>query len=199
MIPTIWHCFVSRQEQRVSFNCQMRLTVRPTEGSYVITPEYRCRRHAIRRYRWPIPISQRRLHWSPPILSHRVLLSFYIAEISGLAFTLLLSMFIGLKVVVMRRFDLEKWLQMVQKHKVTYAHVAPPISMFPLLKSELNTVVLLAKDPVVEKYDLSSLRVINSSSAPLKEDLLRATYSRLKIPVKQGTRTLFLINSQDME
>ena len=46
--------------------------------------------------------------------------------------------------------------------------------------------VLLAKDPIIPNYDLSSLRVINSSSAPLKEDLLQATYKRLKIPVKQG-------------
>lgn len=47
---------------------------------------------------------------------------------SGLNFTLLISMVIGLKVVVMRRFELEKWLQTVQKHSVTFAHVAPPIS-----------------------------------------------------------------------
>jgi acyl-coenzyme A synthetase/AMP-(fatty) acid ligase len=50
----------------------------------------------------------------------------------------------------------------------------------------LTVVVLLAKDPIVKKYDLSSLRVINSSSAPLKEDLLMAVYTRLGIPVKQG-------------
>jgi 4-coumarate--CoA ligase len=47
-------------------------------------------------------------------------------------------------------------------------------------------VVLLAKNPLVDKFDLSSLRVINSGSAPLKEDLLVATYKRLGIPVKQG-------------
>jgi long-subunit acyl-CoA synthetase (AMP-forming) len=47
-------------------------------------------------------------------------------------------------------------------------------------------VVLLAKDPVVDKYDLSALRIINSSSAPLKADLLMATYKRLGIPIKQG-------------
>ena len=131
MTLIVSHCCVSRQEQRVTFDCQMMLTVRSAEGSYVVTSEYRCRCNAVRRYRRPIPISQRRVHWSPPTLSYRVLLPFYNAEISGLTFTLLLSMFIGLKVVVMRRFDLEKWLQLVQKYKVTYAHVAPPISMFP--------------------------------------------------------------------
>jgi hypothetical protein len=48
-------------------------------------------------------------------------------------------------------------------------------------------VVLLAKDPIVDKYDLRSLKVINSSAAPLKEDLLLATHKRLNIPVQQGT------------
>ena len=52
---------------------------------------------------------------------------------SGLSFTLLLSIYMGLKVVVMRRFDLEKWLGVVQQYKVTYAHVAPPIST-PLVR-----------------------------------------------------------------
>jgi hypothetical protein len=46
-----------------------------------------------------------------------------------MAFTLLLSFWIGLKVVVMRRFDFPKWLQAVQDYGVTYAHVAPPISV----------------------------------------------------------------------
>jgi acyl-coenzyme A synthetase/AMP-(fatty) acid ligase len=91
---------------------------------------------------------------------------------------------IGLRVVVMQRFDFEKWLQAVQDYGVTYAHVAPPISKS--LVVGLMVVVLLAKDPAVQKYDLSSLRVINSSSAPLKEDLLLAVYRRLGIPVKQG-------------
>jgi 4-coumarate--CoA ligase len=50
---------------------------------------------------------------------------------SGLSFTLLLSIYMGLKVVVMRRFDLEKWLGVVQRYRVTYAHVAPPISTPP--------------------------------------------------------------------
>jgi 4-coumarate--CoA ligase len=52
---------------------------------------------------------------------------------SPLSFTLLLSLTIGLKVVVMKRFELEKWLGVVQKYGVTFAHVAPPISILALL------------------------------------------------------------------
>lgn len=89
----------------------------------------------------------------------------------------------------MKRFELEKWLGVVQTYGVTFAHVAPPISS-TAARTVLMTVVLLAKDPLVDKYDLSSLRVINSSSAPLKEDLLVQTYNRLGVPVKQGIRVL---------
>lgn len=59
------------------------------------------------------------------------------AEIRALSFTLLLSMVIGLKVVTMKRFHLEKWLQAVQQYKVTYAHVAPPISKIPSKRGRL--------------------------------------------------------------
>jgi len=45
-----------------------------------------------------------------------------------MGFTLLLSILVGLKVVVLRRFDFEIWLKVVQDYKVTFAHVAPPIS-----------------------------------------------------------------------
>ena len=91
----------------------------------------------------------------------------------------------------MKRFELEKWLGVVQKYGVTFAHVAPPISILAFL-TLWDVVVLLAKDPIVDKYDLSSLRIINSSSAPLKEDLLLATYKRLGIPVKQGKELILL-------
>jgi 4-coumarate--CoA ligase len=47
-------------------------------------------------------------------------------------------------------------------------------------------VLLLAKSPVVDKYDLSSLRMLNSGAAPLTGELVDAMYSRLKIPIKQG-------------
>ena len=45
-----------------------------------------------------------------------------------MGFTLLLSILVGLKVVVLKRFDFQRWLKVVQDYKVTFAHVAPPIS-----------------------------------------------------------------------
>src|ERR1700737_4880187 len=99
----------------------------PKSGNVVTSKYYGCS-PSIQRYRGPVFISSRCLLRSPTILPYRVHpLAF--PDCSGLAFTLLLSFFIGLQVVVMRRFDFEKWLKAVQDYGVTYAHVAPPISI----------------------------------------------------------------------
>lgn len=74
----------------------------------------------------------------------------------------------------MAKFDLEKFCQHIQNFKITFAYVVPPV------------VLGLAKSPVVSKYDLSSLRMMNSGAAPLTRELQEAVYARLKIPVKQG-------------
>ena len=61
----------------------------------------------------------------------------------------------------MPRFDLEQFLQLIQEHRVTVAYVAPPV------------VLALAKHPLVDEFDLSSLRAILSGAAPLDSDLAR--------------------------
>ena len=74
----------------------------------------------------------------------------------------------------MERFDIEKFCKAIQDEKATYAYVAPPI------------VLLLAKHPCVENYDLSSMRMMNSGAAPLTRELSEAVYARIKVPIKQG-------------
>lgn len=56
----------------------------------------------------------------------------------------------GTPVVVMSRFDLEHFCQLIERHKVTFANIVPPVA------------VLLAKSPIVKKYDLSSIRNFGS-------------------------------------
>ena len=80
----------------------------------------------------------------------------------------------GATLVVHQRFDLERFLESIQEHKVTFAHLVPPI------------LVALAKHPVVEKYDLSSLEGIMSGAAPLGGDLAKAVEDRLDCVVGQG-------------
>lgn len=74
----------------------------------------------------------------------------------------------------MPKFELERFCQLVQQHRITFAYVVPPV------------VLLLGKSPIVSKYDLSSIRMLNSGAAPLTRDLVDAVYKRLKIPIKQG-------------
>ena len=80
----------------------------------------------------------------------------------------------GASIVVLQRFDLEEFLGALQKYRVTFAHLVPPI------------LVALAKHPVVDEYDLSSLDGINSGAAPLGEDLALAVEERLDCVVTQG-------------
>jgi acyl-CoA synthetase (AMP-forming)/AMP-acid ligase II len=65
-------------------------------------------------------------------------------------------------------------LQIMQDYKVTFAFLVPPI------------VLALAKHPLVDKYDLSNLRMIISGAAPLSEDLARVCADRLGCLVGQG-------------
>lgn len=75
---------------------------------------------------------------------------------------------------MMAKFDLEKFCSVVQSHRVTLAYAAPPV------------VLALANNPIVQRYDLSSLRVIMSAAAPLSTDLIYRVYHKLNVPVKQG-------------
>jgi 4-coumarate--CoA ligase len=59
----------------------------------------------------------------------------------------------------MPKFDLEKYLATVQRYRVSALSFVPPIA------------VLLAKSPVVKKYDLSSVKYVLAGGAPLGEKL----------------------------
>ncbi|MGI8941286.1 MAG: AMP-binding protein [Actinomycetota bacterium] len=80
----------------------------------------------------------------------------------------------GATIVTMPRFDLEQFLELSQKHATTRAYLVPPI------------VLALAKHPVVDNYDLSSLELVMSGAAPLSGELAAAASSRLGCHVMQG-------------
>jgi len=63
---------------------------------------------------------------------------------------------------------------MVQKHKITQCYVVPPV------------ILGLSKHPIVDKYDLSSLRMMTSAAAPLTKELVQTAYKRLGIPITQA-------------
>jgi acyl-CoA synthetase (AMP-forming)/AMP-acid ligase II len=74
----------------------------------------------------------------------------------------------------MPRFDLEQFLQLIQQHKITSLNLVPPL------------VLALAKHPLVDNYDLSSVRIIGCGAAPLGQELEQACASRLGCEIYQG-------------
>jgi acyl-CoA synthetase (AMP-forming)/AMP-acid ligase II len=84
------------------------------------------------------------------------------------------SLAAGMTVITMPRFDLEQALTIVQERKVTRFFAVPPI------------VLALAKHPLVEQFDLSSLKQIFSGAAPLGADLAAEASKRVGCEVVQG-------------
>jgi acyl-CoA synthetase (AMP-forming)/AMP-acid ligase II len=80
----------------------------------------------------------------------------------------------GCSVVTLPRFDLEQFLRTIADQRVTRAYVAPPI------------LVAMAKHPLVDSFDLSSLRTITSGAAPLDESLAHAVETRLRRGAPDG-------------
>ncbi|MFI8963841.1 4-coumarate--CoA ligase family protein [Streptomyces sp. NPDC053493] len=76
----------------------------------------------------------------------------------------------GATVVVLPRFELDGFLAAIEKHRINALYVAPPI------------VLALAKHPAVADYDLSSLRYVVCSAAPLDAALAQACSQRLGLP-----------------
>jgi acyl-CoA synthetase (AMP-forming)/AMP-acid ligase II len=78
------------------------------------------------------------------------------------------------RLVIMPSFDLSDFLACIQNHKCTIAFIAPPVA------------VALAKNPLIDDYDLSSLNTVMSGAAPLDADLGHAVAKRLACRVVQG-------------
>jgi acyl-CoA synthetase (AMP-forming)/AMP-acid ligase II len=95
-------------------------------------------------------------------------------HIYGLKVLMNYGLAVGATIVTMPRFALEPFLQLLQDHGVTRAYLAPP------------TVLALANQPVVTRYDLSRLAVIVSGGAPLAADVATACQERIGCYVKYG-------------
>ena len=95
-------------------------------------------------------------------------------HIYGMTVIMNLALHAGATVVTMPKFELEAFLRVMQDYKVARAYVAPPI------------VVALAKHPLVDQFDLSSLTLVFSGAAPLDEGLAQACGTRLNCKVNQG-------------
>jgi 4-coumarate--CoA ligase len=79
----------------------------------------------------------------------------------------------GAAILIMQKFDIVPFLELIQKFKVTIGPFVPPI------------VLTIAKnEEIVDKYDLSSIRTVMSGAAPLGkelEDTVRAKFPNAKL------------------
>lgn len=80
----------------------------------------------------------------------------------------------GSTIVTVPRFDLEQSLELMQQHRITRLFAVPPI------------VLALAKHPIVDKFDLSSLKQVFSGAAPLGAELAQEAAARIGCEVVQG-------------
>jgi acyl-CoA synthetase (AMP-forming)/AMP-acid ligase II len=95
-------------------------------------------------------------------------------HIYGLVVLMNMPLSRGATVVTMPRFDLPEYLRVLQQYRITRAWVAPP------------TVLALAKQPLVDEFDLSSLEFMLSGAAPLSAELEVACGQRLGCRMLQG-------------
>ncbi|KAI3967653.1 hypothetical protein MKX01_039563 [Papaver californicum] len=88
-------------------------------------------------------------------------------HIYSLHSVLLCSLRAGAGVLLMEKFDITSLLEWIQRYRVSVAPVVPPL------------VLALAKNPLVENFDLSSIRAVLSGAAPLGKELQDALKSRV--------------------
>ncbi|WMV35208.1 hypothetical protein MTR67_028593 [Solanum verrucosum] len=81
---------------------------------------------------------------------------------------LLCGLRVGAAILIMQKFDIVPFLELIQNYKVTIGPFVPPI------------VLAIAKSPMVDNYDLSSVRTVMSGAAPLGKELEDTV--RAKIP-----------------
>jgi len=73
----------------------------------------------------------------------------------------------------MKRFDLDTWLSLIEKHRGTTLLVPPPV------------VLAVVKSPSWEKYRLDSVRSAGCGAAPLGADLQAAFEERTGLVMRQ--------------
>ncbi|XP_050218970.1 4-coumarate--CoA ligase 2-like [Mercurialis annua] len=93
-------------------------------------------------------------------------------HIYSLHSVLLCGLRVGAAILIMQKFEIISLMELVEKYKVTIAPFVPPI------------VLSIAKSPVIDKYDLSSIRMVMSGAAPMGkelEDTVRAKLPNAKL------------------
>jgi acyl-CoA synthetase (AMP-forming)/AMP-acid ligase II len=95
-------------------------------------------------------------------------------HIYGLEVIALLGLWSGVTMIVMPKFDMDAYLDLVEQHHATLLHVVPPV------------VVALAKHPSIGRRDFSSIRKLFSGAAPLGKDAIEQCTRWIGCVLQQG-------------
>ena len=95
-------------------------------------------------------------------------------HIYGMVVVMKLALSYGATIVTMPRFDMEEFLSLIERYRITTLPMVPPM------------VLGLAKSPLVDQYDLSSLRTLFCGAAPLGAELSIEAGNRVGCAVVQG-------------
>jgi acyl-CoA synthetase (AMP-forming)/AMP-acid ligase II len=87
-------------------------------------------------------------------------------HVMGFVVNLAVPLAAGARVVTVSRFDVGEFFALIERHRVTVLVVPPPV------------MALLARRPLADAHDLSSLEMIASGGAPLGANLQRAVAER---------------------
>ncbi|XP_042388974.1 4-coumarate-CoA ligase 1-like [Zingiber officinale] len=96
------------------------------------------------------------LYFHPDDVILCVLPLFHIYSLNSV---LLCCLRVGASILIMRRFEVGQLLDLIQRFRVTIAPFVPPI------------VLEFVKSPLVDSFDLSSIRMVMSGAAPMGKEL----------------------------
>jgi acyl-CoA synthetase (AMP-forming)/AMP-acid ligase II len=92
----------------------------------------------------------------------------------GFALTTLCGLAHGSKLVTLPRFEPQAFLQAIATHRVTDLIAVPPVMQF------------MAAHPMLDQFDLKSLRIVGAGGAPMSAALEARVSQRLGVPCTQG-------------
>lgn len=92
-------------------------------------------------------------------------------HIFGLTTVLLRTLLYGGSIVIIQAYQLRSFLTYISKYGCTLLHLVPP------------QLLQLAKEPIVDEFDLSKLERIFCAAAPYSWDTVRELQTRLKRPL----------------
>ncbi|KAI1296067.1 putative fatty-acid--CoA ligase FadD10 [Mortierella claussenii] len=96
-------------------------------------------------------------------------------HIYGIQLHLMYGVYNGIKTIVLQKFNPVDFLKTIQDFKIKSLNLVPP------------QILMLVKAPIVDEYDLSSVRFVMSGAAPCSRELSQALMKRFpQVQFRQG-------------